>query len=192
MSISEIETYYPKTKQYWRKWLLKNHVQKDAVWLITYKKSANKPTVTWSDAVDEALCFGWIDSIKKTLDDERSIQFFSKRKPKSTWSKINKAKVEQLIASKQMTAAGLACIEIAKQNGSWTILDAIEELEIPKDLEKEFKKKVKAKTFFTSLSKSNKKIILYWLMSAKRSETREKRLKETVDSLSQEKKPNNF
>ena len=88
-----IEIFYPESNQHWRAWLEENHIDKNAVWLIFYKKQANKPTLSWSEAVDEALCFGWIDSVKKTLDAERSIQFFSKRKPKSTWSKINKGKI---------------------------------------------------------------------------------------------------
>src|SRR5690606_32773259 len=102
MPEKEIETFYPKNIQEWRKWLVKNHLKKNAVWLVMYKKAANEPSVSWSDAVDEALCFGWIDSVKKKLDEVRSIQFFSKRKPKSTWSKINKEKVKKLIETKQM------------------------------------------------------------------------------------------
>ena len=112
----------------------KKPYSENAFWVIFYKQKADKPTITWSDAVDEALCFGWIDSIKKTLDEERSIQFFIKRKPKSTWSKINKEKVKKLIAAEKMMQAGLGCIEIAQENRSWEILDSVEELIIPKDL----------------------------------------------------------
>lgn len=192
MPINEVETYYPKTKQHWRKWLLKNHFHKDAVWLIMYKQSADKPTVTWSDAVDEALCFGWIDSIKKTLDDERSIQFFSKRKPKSTWSKINKQKVSNLIDNGLMTKAGLDCIEIAKQNGSWTTLDSVEELEIPTDLATELNAKLNAMDFFLSLSKTVKKGMLQWIIFAKRPETRQKRINEIVELADKRQKPKQF
>ncbi len=192
MPIIEVKKYYPKTKQHWRKWLLKNHIQKDAVWLIMYKQSANKPTVTWSDAVDEALCFGWIDSIKKTLDDERSIQFFSKRKPKSTWSKINKQKVSNLIDNGLMTKAGLDCIEIAKQNGSWTILDSVEELEIPTDLATELNTKENSMDFFLSLSKTVKKGMLQWVIFAKRPETRQKRIKEIAELADKRQKPKQF
>lgn len=192
MPISEVETYYPKTKQQWRKWLLKNHIQKDAVWLIMYKQSADKPTVTWSEAVDEALCFGWIDSIKKKLDEERSIQFFSKRKPKSTWSKINKQKVSNLIDNGIMTKAGLECIEIAKQNGSWTILDSVEELEMPIDLATELNTKVNAMDFFLSLSKTVRKGMLQWIIFAKRPETRQKRINEIVELVDKRQKPKQF
>ncbi|MBX2903960.1 MAG: YdeI/OmpD-associated family protein [Chitinophagales bacterium] len=192
MSISEIEHYYPKTKEQWRNWLAKNHVHKDAVWLIMYKQSTNKPSVTWSDAVDEALCFGWIDSIKKTLDEERTIQFFSKRKPNSTWSKINKQKVSILIEKGLMTHAGLACIQIAKQNGSWCILDSVEALEIPADLKEALTAHANAMNFFLSLSKSTKKALLQWIVLAKRAETREKRIQEVATLASKQQKPKQF
>ena len=192
MPISEIEHYYPKTKEQWRNWLAKNHVHKDAVWLIMYKKSANKPSVTWSDAVDEALCFGWIDSIKKTLDEERTIQFFSKRKTNSTWSKINKQKVSILIEKGLMTHAGLACIQIAKQNGSWSILDSVEALEIPADLKEALTAHANAMNFFLSLRKSTKKALLQWIVLAKRAETRKKRIQEVATLASKQQKPKQF
>ena len=181
MAISEIETYYPKTKQHWRKWLAKNNIQKDAIWLIMYKKKSDKPSITWSDAVDEALCFGWIDSIKKKLDEERSIQYFSKRKPKSTWSKINKQKVCKLIDTGFMTKVGLDCIEVAKRNGTWEILDSVEELIIPPDLETKLMTNANAMDFFLSLSKSVRKATLQWIILAKRQETRQKRINEIVE-----------
>ena len=192
MPINEIETYYPKSKQHWRKWLAKNHITKDAVWLIMYKQKAGKPTITWSDAVDEALCFGWIDSTKKTIDEERSIQFFTKRKPKSTWSKINKQKVLKLIDEELMTKAGLCCIEIAKKNGSWTILDEVENLIIPADLAIELNGKANAMAFFLNLSKSVKKGMLQWLVLAKRPETRQKRIMEIAQLASKGMKPKQF
>jgi uncharacterized protein YdeI (YjbR/CyaY-like superfamily) len=192
MKQSEIEIFYPKSQKEWRLWLSKNHFEKDAVWIVLYKQKANKPTISWSVAVDEALCFGWIDSIKKTLDEERSIQFFSKRKPQSTWSKINKDKVQKLIDTKQITNAGLQTIETAKQNGSWTILDEVEKLIIPKDLETELKTKVNSMDFFLSLSRSTRKAMLQWLVLAKREGTRQKRIIEIVKNAEQGKKPKQF
>ncbi len=188
----EIETFYPKNQQEWRTWLQNNHQIKQSIGVTLYKKSSNKPTISWSDSVDEALCFGWIDSVKRKLDEERSIQFFSKRKPKSTWSKINKVKVEKLVATNQMTQAGLNCIEIAKQNGSWEILDSVEELSIPIDLETELKSKPNAFDFFSSLSKSTKKAMLQWLVLAKREDTRKKRITEIVELANQKQKPKQF
>lgn len=187
--MKEIESYYPQNKQEWREWLATHHIQKEAVWVIFYKQKTGKPTLTWSEAVDEALCFGWIDSVKKTLDEERFIQYFSKRKPKSTWSKVNKEKVEQLIAKELMMPAGLKCIEIAKQNGSWEILDSVEALIIPEDLENALKSNENAMESFLNLSKSVRKILLHQLVFAKREETRQKRINQILELVMQANKP---
>ena len=181
MENKDIETFSPTSRQDWRQWLEENHRSKSAVWLVYYKKQAKMPTISWSEAVDEALCFGWIDSVQKPIDGEKFMQFFSKRKPKSVWSKINKGKVQQLIAEKKMTEDGYKTIEIAKQNGSWTILDEVEELVIPEDLDKAFASQIGSKDFFLSLSKSAQKAILQWLVLAKRPETRQKRIDELVE-----------
>ncbi|MDR7130565.1 uncharacterized protein YdeI (YjbR/CyaY-like superfamily) [Algoriphagus sp. 4150] len=185
----EVEIYYPTSLTSWRKWLDKNHLSKQAVWLVFYKKSSAKQSISWNEAVDVALCFGWIDSKKIKIDEETSHQFFSRRKPNSTWSKINKEKVQKLIDNGLMTSAGYQSIEIAKQNGSWTILDEVEELIIPQNLEKAFNKHKGSKDFFLSLSKSTRKIILSWITLAKREETRQKRIDEVVESARQNLKP---
>lgn len=192
MNEKDIESFYPKNKELWRKWLQKNHEKKQFIWLIYYKKSSGMPTISWSDAVDEALCFGWIDSTKKTLDEERSIQFFTRRKARSTWSKINKAKVQKLIEEGSMAAAGLKSIELAKENGSWWVLDEVEELTVPKDLEKEFRKHPGSKAYFSGLGKSVKKRILHWLVLAKRPETRQKRIEEVAELAAQQLRPKQF
>ncbi|MES2799917.1 MAG: YdeI/OmpD-associated family protein [Bacteroidota bacterium] len=189
---TDFETYYPASKEEWRNWLTENHIEKDSIWVVMVKKSANQATITWSDAVDEALCFGWIDSTKRKLDEQRSIQYFTKRKPKSTWSKINKQKVEALLEQGLMTEAGLKCVEIAKQNGSWTILDSVENLEIPSDLESALATQENAMEFFLGLSKSVRKMMLHWVQAAKRPETREHRIKEIVDNTSKKQKPKQF
>ena len=189
MQKNKTEIFYPKSQTEWRKWLQENHLSKHAVWLVFYNKKSKIESITWSEAVDVALCFGWIDSKKISIDKETSHQFFSKRKPKSTWSKINKNKVERLIEQGLVTEAGFKSIETAKANGSWTILDEVEELIIPKDLETEFAKKPNSKDFFLSSSKSLKKIILYWLVSAKTTETRQRRIAEIIDSAEQSLKP---
>lgn len=189
MPEKEVEIFYPPTQTAWREWLAENHLSKQSVWVIFHSKSSGRPTLSWSDAVDEALCFGWIDSKKVSIDKETSQQFFCKRKPNSTWSKINKDKVERLIAQGLMAPAGLLCIEIARQNGSWTILDAVEQLIIPDDLESEFANKPIAKDFYLGLSKSMKKSILQWLVMAKTAETRQKRITEILESAEQQLKP---
>jgi uncharacterized protein YdeI (YjbR/CyaY-like superfamily) len=192
MEIKETETFCPSNQQDWRLWLQKNHRIKQSVWLLYYKKNSNKPSINWSQAVDEALCFGWIDSTAKALDQEKYIQFFCRRKPKSNWSKINKAKVEHLIAAKLMTPAGYESIEVAKQNGSWTILDDVEELKIPEDLEAAFKAKPDSKEYFMSLSKSVRKSVLQWVILAKKQETRQKRIALIITNAAVKQKPEQF
>ena len=185
----EVETYCPQSRTDWRQWLEKNHQSKQSVWLVYYTKKSNIPSLSWSEAVDEALCFGWIDSTKKTLDDSAYMQFFAQRKSKSNWSKINKEKVQQLIENGLMTEAGFDSIETAKQNGSWKILDEVEELIIPNDLEIAFNDHKGSKEYFLSLSRSVRKIILGWIVLAKRQETRQKRIDEVVKSAEQSLKP---
>jgi uncharacterized protein YdeI (YjbR/CyaY-like superfamily) len=192
MTKKEVEIFYPKNKEEWRVWLENNHARLENVWVVFYKKASGIPTISWSDSVDEALCFGWIDSKKIAIDAEKSHQFFSKRKPKSTWSKINKLKVERLIAEGLMTKAGFESIEIAKQNGSWYILDDVDALVIPPDLESAFDSYPSSKAFFASLSPSIKKMMLYWLISAKQAETRQKRINEIAELASQNLKPKQF
>ena len=188
----EVETFYPANKQEWRQWLQENHSTKQSIWVVMYKKDSGIPTITWSDAVDEAICFGWIDSTKRAFDHQQSIQYFTRRKPTSAWSKINKAKVERLTNDGLMTQAGYDSVEIARQNGSWSILDEVEELVIPKDLNKAFKLHPGSKDFFMNLSRSIKKMMLHWVITAKRPETREKRINELAELAAQKKKPKQF
>lgn len=190
--MQKTETFYPASLAAWRKWLEKNHASKQSVWLVFYNKSSKKKSISWSESVDVALCFGWIDSKKIKIDEVTSHQFFSKRKPQSTWSKINKEKVQQLIHSGLITQAGLNAVETAKQNGSWTILDEVESLIIPSDLEKAFRKHKGSKNYFLSLSKSIKKMMLQWIVLAKLPETRQKRIDEIADLAAQQKKPKPF
>ena len=150
------------------------------------------PTLSWSEAVDEALCFGWIDSTAKPIDAEKYRQFFCKRKPNSVWSKVNKEKVKRLTAEGRIMQAGFESIEKAKQNGSWAILDDVEELLIPTDLETAFEAQIGSKDFFLSLSKSVKKGILQWLVLAKLPETRQKRINEIAECAEQGLKPKQF
>jgi uncharacterized protein YdeI (YjbR/CyaY-like superfamily) len=192
MQSNEIEIFYPANQKDWRQWLKQNHSSKQSVWLVFYKMKSGIPTISWSDAVDEALCFGWIDSVRKSINDEKFIQFFSKRKANSTWSKVNKEKIQKLISEKKMMKAGVQSIELAKQNGSWTILDDVEELIIPEDLEKAFMANPGSKTFFLSLSKSVKKMILAWVVLAKQPETRKKRIVEIAERAGLKLKPKQF
>ncbi len=188
----KLESIYPKNREEWREWLRANHQIKDNIWLIYYKKNSGVPSISYSDAVDEALCFGWIDSKSKPIDSKSYMQFFSKRKETSVWSKINKEKVKKLMDSGLMEAAGISIIEKAKLNGSWNILDEAEALFRPDDLEKEFQKYPKALEYFTSLSRSDQRNILQWLVLAKRAETRQNRIIEIVDLARKREKPKQF
>lgn len=189
VSVKETKVFCPANRQEWREWLQENHSRESAVWLVYYKKSAQVSTITWSEAVDESLCFGWIDSLAKPLDAERYMQFFSKRKPGGGWSKINKEKIRKLSEAGLMTQAGLDAIEIAMQNGSWTLLDQVEELIVPDDLESALANDPAALSFFQKLSKSDKRNLLQWVAFAKRNETRQKRIEEIVACAGQNLKP---
>ena len=171
---------HPKTRAEWRKWLLTHHGQEQGVWLISYKKATGKPRLEYEQAVEEALCFGWVDSKPNKLDEERSMLWFAPRKSGSGWSKPNKERVEKLIASGLMTPAGLAKVETAKQDGSWNALDGVEALEVPPDLGKALAADRKAQEYFNAFPRSVKRGILEWIASAKKPETRAKRIEETV------------
>ncbi len=164
----------------WRAWLEQNHATATGVWLVIVKKATGEPRVDYAEAVEEALCFGWIDSTGNQLDDERSLLFFAPRRPKSNWSKLNKQRVEKLMAQELMAPAGLAKIEVAKSNGTWNALDAVIEGVIPDDLQAALDAHETAKGYFTAFPPSTKRAILEWILNAKRPETRAKRIEETV------------
>ena len=192
MPKKEIETYCPKSRTDWRKWLEKNHQSKQSVWLVYFKSSTKVASVSWSEAVDEALCFGWIDGTKKTIDQERYMQYFTRRKPNSSWSKVNKEKVAKLIQNDQMTKAGFDSIETAKKNGTWLLMDDIEKLIIPEDLKIALNKNESSMEFFQSQSKSIKKAMLHWVVMAKGTETRKKRITEIARLAAKGIRPNQF
>lgn len=164
----------------WRRWLQKHHSRAPGLWLVFYKKGSGKPSVRYDEAVEEALCFGWIDSLVKSLDTERYIQLFTPRRPKSAWSATNKARVERLIASGAMTRAGLEKIELARSSGSWTRLDSVAALEVPPDFRKALAANRKARANFERFTPGKKKQLLYLINSAKRPETRQKKIAEAV------------
>jgi uncharacterized protein YdeI (YjbR/CyaY-like superfamily) len=180
------------TKAEWRQWLDDFHQSHQSVWVICNTQKSGLPVVGWSDLVDEALCFGWIDSTRKTIDEGSFKQLFSRRKPNSTWSRINKEKVQRLIDDKLMKEAGHECIRIAKENGSWTILDTVEDLTVPEDLSKAFQEYIGSEEYFQSLSKSMKKMMLQWIVLAKRPETRNKRIHEIAEHAARGEKPKHF
>jgi len=163
-----------------RRWLKKNHRTKIEIWLIFYKKSSGKQTLTIAQAVEEALCFGWIDSKPNKLDAERSMLWFAPRKSGTGWSKINRDRVEKLIAAGLMAPAGLAKVEAARQDGSWYALEAVDALQIPPDLAAALAAFPEAARNFDAFPKSVKRGILEWISTAKRPETRARRIEETA------------
>ncbi|AFZ29268.1 hypothetical protein Glo7428_0676 [Gloeocapsa sp. PCC 7428] len=189
MAIDDLEIFQAQNRQQWREWLEKNHDTSRGIWLLYYKVKSGKPSITYSEAVKEALCFGWIDSKVRSLDTESYIQIFTPRKPKSVWSKLNKQYIEELIEQGLMTEAGFKKIETAKQDGSWTTLDASEALIIPADLQQALAANEIANKHFAEFSNTTKKNILFWITSAKRLETRLKRIEQTINSAAQNKNP---
>ncbi len=171
---------YFKNDQEWRSWLHKNHNEYDGIYLIFYKVESKQPSMRWEEAVKVALCYGWIDSTVKRLDDERRRQYFCPRKPKSVWSKVNKNYIKDLIENNLMHERGLAIIKTAKLNGSWVALDDVENGIIPDDLQQAFNQHTKAFKNYQNFAQGYRKSYLYWLNQAKRQETRDKRIAEII------------
>jgi uncharacterized protein YdeI (YjbR/CyaY-like superfamily) len=187
-----VKTFYAESKSAFRNWLIENHRTETNLWLIIYKKDSGTPSITYDQAVDEAICFGWIDSTINKRDDESFYQYFAKRKPKSSWSRVNKLKVEKLISEGLMTESGLKLIELAKQTGTWTALDDVENLINPSDLQEAFDQNPLAQEYFDLFPRSVKRGILEWLMNAKQAETRLKRITEIVSKAERNERANQF
>jgi len=185
----DYKSTHPKTRSAWRKWLEKNHSTSPGVWLIYYKKSTGKAKLVYNDAVEEALCFGWIDSTMRPLDAERFMQRFTPRKPKSGWSGLNKKRIAKMIAEGLMTKAGIKKIEEAKKDGSWESLDHIDAIQLPEDFEKALSKNKKARINFEKFPQFTKKQFLYRINSAKTDSTRKQRIILCVKMAGANKKP---
>lgn len=178
-----------KSRAEWRRWLAKHHTQAEAIWLVRWKKGRG-PYVSYDDIVDEALCYGWIDSLPRVLDEDRTMLLLTPRKPKSAWSAVNKKRVARLIADKRMAAPGVAAIETAKANGAWTKLDGVEKP--PPDLIAAFKQHPSSEKNFTAFPPSVRRGILEWIVQAKKPETRAKRIEETAALAAQNKRANQW
>jgi uncharacterized protein YdeI (YjbR/CyaY-like superfamily) len=171
---------HPKSRAEWRAWLVRNHGRTKGLWVVTYKKSTGLPRLTDDEIIDEALCFGWIDSKSKALDEKRSMFWCAPRKAGTGWSRRNKERVQKLIAAGEMADAGMAKIKAAKKDGSWTALDAVEALVIPQDFEAALASLPHAAAHFEKFPPSAKRSILEWIRSAKKPETRLKRIEESA------------
>ncbi|MDX2303819.1 MAG: YdeI/OmpD-associated family protein [Microscillaceae bacterium] len=187
-----VKTFYAEDQETWRAWLEANHKAEKSVWLIIYHKDSHTPSVYYEEAVDEALCFGWIDSKPNKRDHESFFQFFSQRNPKSNWSRKNKLKVQKLIKEGKMHTSGFEMIKIARQSGTWTALDEVENLVIPFDLQEAFDLHPEAFKNFQAFPPSAKRGILEWILNAKKPETRQKRIEETVTKAARNIRANNY
>jgi uncharacterized protein YdeI (YjbR/CyaY-like superfamily) len=173
----------------WRRWLEANHAGAPGAWLVSYKKASGKSTISYDESVEEALCFGWIDSRPGKVDDERSMLLFTPRKPRSPWSRPNKRRIERLLDSGLMTPAGLTKIEAAKRDGSWTLYDAVEDLIVPADLRAALDADPDARDNFDAFGISVKKPLLWWVISAKKPETRSTRIETIVRAAREKRNP---
>jgi uncharacterized protein YdeI (YjbR/CyaY-like superfamily) len=171
------------------RWIKENHASESELWVKIYKKSTGIQSVTWNDVVIEALCWGWIDGVKKSIDDQAYLQRITPRKMRSNWSKKNTEHVERLISESRMMESGLVHIRAAKADGRWENAYAVSEMEVPADFLAALESKPKVKEFFETLNKSSRYVIAYGLISAKKPETRLRRFTKFMNMLSHEEKP---
>ena len=185
----KMKQLYVADRDAWRRWLSEHYDTEDGIWLVFYKKETSKPTLAYDDSVEEALCFGWIDSIIKKIDEEKYARKFKPRKDKSVWSQLNKKRVDKMIKQGRMTEAGLAKIKAARKNGSWD-QDARPKIsfEVQPGLAKALARNKKAKEHFDQLAPTYRRHYIGWIATAKRPETKERRIAEAVALLEKGKK----
>jgi uncharacterized protein YdeI (YjbR/CyaY-like superfamily) len=170
-------------------WLKLNHSTENELWVKIYKKNSGIQSVTWDDVVIEVLCWGWIDSVKKSIDDQAYLQRITPRKARSNWSKRNTEHVERLISEGRMMESGLMHVRAAKADGRWENAYVVSEMEVPADFLAALERNPKVKQFFETLNKSSRYVIAYGLISAKKPETRQKRFTKFMNMLVHEEKP---
>ena len=187
-----VPTFYAQDLMAWRKWLTDNHQQTPSVWLIIFHKKSDTPSVYYDEAVDEALCFGWIDSKPNKRDGESYYQYFSQRKAKSNWSRVNKEKIARLEQEGRLQAAGIAMIAEAKRLGTWNALEEVENGVIPADLQDAFAQFPGSESHFLAFPWSVRRGILEWIFNAKRPATRAKRILETAEKAAQNIRANQY
>ena len=176
----ERDRLQPASRAAWRSWLAEHHGDRDGVWLVLWRQRSGRTGLTYEEAVQEALCYGWIDSTAATLDDRRTMLWFSPRKPGSGWARSNKLRIERLLAEGRMAEPGLARIEEARRDGSWTLLDAVEDLVVPDDLAAALDQHPGARERWDRLPRSVRRSALEQIVQAKRPETRARRVAETA------------
>jgi uncharacterized protein YdeI (YjbR/CyaY-like superfamily) len=178
--MAEAEEVHPQTRDAWRAWLETNSARSAGAWLVSWKKHTGRPAIPYDDAVEEALCFGWVDSKPRRIDDDRTALWFSPRRRGSAWSRPNKERVARMEAAGRMTAAGRATVEAAKADGTWTKLDEVEDLTVPDDLAAALAARPGARDLFDGFPRSARRGILEWIVQAKKPETRAARVDETA------------
>jgi uncharacterized protein YdeI (YjbR/CyaY-like superfamily) len=188
----EFQQITPVSRADFRRWLAKNNQQRESIWVVIYKNSSATKNLSASDVAEEALCFGWIDSVPGKIDAEKYKLLVSPRKPSSVWSALNKRRVKELIKTRQMTSAGLKAIQIAKKNGAWTKLSSSDQLLIPKELRDGLTKSKSAAAFFYGLAPSSKRPILEWINGAKTKKTKANRIAETIRLAKNRIRANNY
>jgi len=172
--------YHPTDLAAWRAWLEAHHDATRGVWIASWRKASGRDPVPYADLVEEAICFGWIDSTVNILDDDRALQLMTPRKPKSGWTRLNRRRVAAMEAQGRMTAAGRRAVEVAKGNGWWTIYDAVEDLLEPDDLAAALAASPRARTAWNAFPPSARKQMLWWVVSAGKPETRASRIAQIV------------
>jgi len=187
--IADLPLLEPGSRAEWRAWLAENHAVSPGVWLAVGKKGHTATTLTYDEAVEEALCFGWIDSVVNRLDESRFKQLVTPRKRGSIWARSNKDRVERLVQQKLMTPAGQAVIDAAKADGSWSLLDDVESLIVPEDLQAALDGDPGVAQAYSAMSESTQKMVLYRIAQAKRPETRARRISEVVERLQEGRPP---
>ncbi len=185
-----MKTLCVENRRRWRSWLEKNHESVKEIWLVYYKKATGKVSIPYGDSVEEAICFGWIDSLIRKIDDKRYARKFNPRRDKSVWSNLNKERAMKMIREGKMIAAGLTAVEAAKDSGEWDKDGRSERtLAVPSDLEEAFASNIKAKSNFENMAPSYRKLYIAWINDAKRDETRKKRILKTVAMVEGNRKP---
>lgn len=181
----EYESLLVESRAAWRAWLAGHHASGAGIWAVTWKKAAPGPTVPYAELVEEALCFGWIDSLARRVDDERTQLMFTPRKPASNWSRPNKQRIERLTAAGLMAPAGIAMVELAQRTGTWTALDLVEDGVEPPSLAAALDEVPAARASWDGFPRSARRLLLDWIYSAKTDATRDKRIRATVNEAAE-------
>ena len=187
-----MDEFHAETREQWRAWLAEHAAEGRGVWLVTWKKASGRPVLTYEDAVTEALAFGWVDSKGGKVDDDRTMLWFTARKRGSGWARPNKRRIEALEAAGLMTDAGRRVVDAAKADGSWTLLDDVEDLVVPPDLAVAFDGMPGSREAWEGFPRSAKRGILEWIVQAKTAPTRARRIAQTAEAAGRGERANQW